>query len=325
MTRRALPLLATLLAALLAVGGCSGVGASDGGGAETAVDGAAPQMPGPEMAEGGYAGDEEMSVQDRADDADRQVIVTGYVTVVVADPLVAADDVAALVERRDGFVAGRSQQSQSDDRRAWATLTVRVPAEDLTDVLAELDELGEVDETQLDSIEVTAQVRDLDARIRATEISIDRLEALLERTGDLADIVAAEQVLTERQAQLEQLTAERESIADQVSMSTVTINLVTDEAVPDDPPTGFTTGLASGWAALVAFGRWLATVAGVLLPWLVPVGALVGLAWWLVRRRSTRRPGLAPVSLPTEPVGATPAGSRPPAPPVTPPGPPTAE
>lgn len=313
MTRRSLPLTAALLTALLTVGGCSGSG-SDSAGAE-----AAPGMAVPEMADGG-AGDEGVAAEEQAADADRQVIVTGYVTVVVTDPIAAADEVAALVEQRGGFVAGRSQQSESDERRAWASLTVRVPADDLTEVLAELDELGEVDETQLDSIEVTAQVRDLDARIRATEISIARLEELLERTGDLSDIVAAEQVLTDRQSQLEQLTAERDAIADQVSMSTVTVSLVTDEAVPDDPPTGFTTGLASGWAALVAFGRWLATVAGVLLPWLVPAAAVGGLGWWLVRRRPARRP-TGPVTSLGRPAGTPPAPPAPTTPAPTTPAP----
>lgn len=220
--------------------------------------------------------------------ADRQMVVTGYVTVVVDDPIEKASRVVTVVESRGGYISARSQQSAGEDRRAYAQLTARVPAERLNEVIDELGALGTIDETQLDSVEVTGQVRDLEARITAMEISIARLEDLLQRTAKLSDIVEAEQVLTDRQAQLEQLQSQRAQLADQVAMSTVTVNLYTDEAVPDAPPSGFLSGLEAGWKALVAFGTWLLSVLGVLLPWLV-VAAILTVALWPLARRARRR------------------------------------
>ncbi|MCV2393754.1 DUF4349 domain-containing protein [Actinotalea sp. M2MS4P-6] len=322
--RRAVALAAALATSAMLVAGCSAGSSNDSAGSEAM----APASGGDMAYEDSAAVDEERAAASDGTastaDADRMVIVTGWVTVVVDDPIEKATRVVTLVESKGGFISARSQQSAGSDRRAYASLTARVPAERLQDVLDELEDLGEVQEAQLDSVEVTSQVRDLDARIKAMELSIARLEDLLQRSGDLSDIVQAEQVLTDRQSQLEQLESERASLADQVAMSTVTVNLYTDEAVPDEPPSGFLTGLESGWKALMAFGAWLLTVLGVLLPWLV-VATVVGLvAWPFVRRarqKSADRRAAAQAARGQVPFGwatapATAPVSTPPAPPV---------
>ena len=216
------------------------------------------------------------------------MVVTGYVTVVVDDPIEKASRVVTIVGSRGGYISARSEQTAGVNRRAYAQLTARVPAERLDEVITALGTLGTVDETQLDSVEVTTQVRDLEARIKAMQISIARLEALLQQSAKLSDIIEAEQVLTDRQSQLEQLQSQRAQLADQVSMSTVTINLYTDEALPDEPPTGFLSGLEAGWKALIAFGTWLLGVIGVLLPWLIPAAVVTAIVWPLARRARRR-------------------------------------
>lgn len=293
--RRVLTLGAVLAGAALLIAGCSGSSADSAGVEEMAPaafdDGS---MGDGSMAGGDMASEAPQSAVDEEGrslndevtaDSDRQVIVTGWVTVVVDDPIEKASRVVTTVESVRGYIQARSQQSAGEGRNAYASLTARVPADRLQEVIDELDGIGAVEQAQLDSVEVTAQARDLDARIRAMEISIERLEALLERTGDLSDIVQAEQVLTERQSELEQLQSQRAALADQVAMSTLTINLYTDEAVPDEPPRGFMTGLESGWKALVSFARWIATAVGVLLPWLLPAAVVTLVAWPLLRRR----------------------------------------
>ncbi|MDO8107097.1 DUF4349 domain-containing protein [Isoptericola sp. b441] len=216
-----------------------------------------------------------------------------------------------------GYVSARDQQSAGEGRKPYAQITVRVPATRLSEVLDDLSTLGTVEESRLESVEVTAQARDLDARIAATKISIARLQGLLERSATLSDIVEAEQVLTDRQTQLEQLQSQRSALADQVAMSTLTVNLYTDAAVPDEPPSGFLSGLAAGWKALVAFGTGALSVTGVLLPWLAVLGVLILALWPAVRRARRRRAARAAqraVAAPTGPhpdLGARPAPGAP--------------
>ncbi|HMO11821.1 MAG TPA: DUF4349 domain-containing protein, partial [Actinotalea sp.] len=122
----------------------------------------------------------------------------------MTDPIATATQVAGLVESQGGRISARSQQAAGERRTAFAVLTARIPADRVSSVLDQLTDYGAVRESQLESTEVTAQVRDLDARIEAMQISVDRLEELLSRSGDLEDIGRVEQVLTDRQASLEQ-------------------------------------------------------------------------------------------------------------------------
>ena len=75
-------------------------------------------------------------------------------------------------------------------------------------------------------------------------------------------------------------------------MSTVAMS-IRSVAVP--PPaaedhSGFLGGLAGGWDAFLVFGGGLLTVLGAIAPFLLIVGPLAWLGWWLNRRRRAARP-----------------------------------
>ena len=261
-------------------------------------------------------------------DADRQVVVTGQVDLSVTDPLAAATQVAGLVESVGGHVQERQEQAARDGVDASAYLVARIPADQVSATLDELAGIGEVVDRSLSSTEVTAQARDLDARVRALQISIGRLEDLLQRSGSVSDVVAAEQVLTDRQSQLEQLQSERAALAEQVALSTIRIQLWADGSVPSEAPTGFLSGLASGWHALLVTGGALLTLLGLLLPWLVVAGLLIAVAVPATRRLRRRSAATAPRSAPTTPGTGWPAAVLPltdyPGPSTPPSGPPPA-
>ncbi|NTW40968.1 MAG: DUF4349 domain-containing protein, partial [Cellulomonadaceae bacterium] len=115
------------IVAVLAVAGCSASGtASDdsaaGSVAEAPVDG------------GGVAADSS-TTEDLASDADRQVVVTGTVSMTVDDPLAAAQDAAMIVEAVGGHIQERVEQSAQDETSASAYLVMRIPAAAVTDAL----------------------------------------------------------------------------------------------------------------------------------------------------------------------------------------------
>ncbi len=228
-------------------------------------------------------------------DADRQVVVTGKVSLSVDDPIVAVAEVARLVESTGGRIQERYETAAHEGGSpASASVVARIPADQVTPTLDRLAAIGEVLDSALSSTEVTAQARDLDARIRALQISITRLEDLLTRSGTVADIVAAEQVLTDRQSQLEQLQSQRAALAEQVAMSTITIMIWPKDSVPEEPPTGFVAGLRSGWNALVTTVGNVLTVLGVLVPWLAVAGLLLAVAVPVTRRLRRRDAATAP-------------------------------
>lgn len=278
---------AAALAMALTLTGCS---------AGSAADEAAPSQNG-NGSDGGAATDvEEGGAQSAADDdtAGRAVITSGYVTLTADDPLTAADDVVRLVERAGGRIDARQEYAPADDGdtvdAGSATLTVRIPTADLTPTLDAITALGTADEVSLTSEDVTTESQDLDARIAALDASIDRLTVLLRSASRTADLIELEGAISERQAELEGLEARRRGLDDQISLSTVQIELRSEAtaATVSAAPGDFLGGLAVGWASLVSFVSGLLVVLGVLLPWLA-VGAVIAIGVVLLVRRLTRR------------------------------------
>jgi len=228
--------------------------------------------------------DEKAAPEIARDDA-REVITTGSVDVTVDDPRDVAERFSAWVERASGRVDGRTE-SKDGEGRASASLTVRVPSDQMSKALAELATYGDVGTVDVQNEDVTAQGQDLDARIKALEISIDRLEKILADAGSSAEVVRAENALTQRQEQLESLQAQRKALTDQVTLSTLHVELVQKGSASSVAPGGFQGGLTKGWDALVDTVNGIVSLAGVLVPWLAV--ALVVWVLWRVARRFSR-------------------------------------
>jgi hypothetical protein len=294
--RRPLGVAFAALSVALVVG-CSGPGgesaSSDGGSnAGGGVEGpaAAPGDPG-----AGPAGET---------DADRQVVTTATASISVDDPAEGAQRVSELVEAAGGRVDERNERTPSGEKDvegATADLVVRVPADALTGLLADLEDLGDVDSRSVSRSDVTSTAVDLDARISALKTSVTRLQSLMDDAGSTQALLDAEKALSERQADLESLQSQRALLADQVELSTLSVHLQQPGVAPAGGPDGFGDGLGTGWRALVAAVGTLAVVLGVLLPWaavtaLVVAAVLVPLR--LARRRSGARAALPPPAPP---------------------------
>lgn len=223
---------------------------------------------------------------------DRQVITTGWVTIVVDDPRDAAAEAVRITESAGGRIDGRSEYAPVDGDQGSATLSLRVPAQALTATLDKLRELGDVREVSLNSSDVTMQSQDLAARITALQASVDRLLALLPTANDTETLIALETALSARQADLESLKAQQRYLDDQVSMSTIALSLITVADAPVVEPDTFLSGLIAGWNAFVAFFAGLLVALGVLLPWLVFAG-LITLVIILLVRRARRKAAVA--------------------------------
>jgi hypothetical protein len=231
------------------------------------------------------------SAPEAADDATarrdaREVITTGSVEVTVENPRSVAERFAAWVEARSGRIDGRTE-SRDDEGRTSAALTVRIPRTLVSKALTQLATYGEVGTVDIQNEDVTAQGQDLDARIKALELSIDRLEKILADADTSAEVVRAEGALTQRQEQLESLQAQRKALSEQVALSTLQVQLTEKGSASSVSPGGFQGGLTKGWDALVDVVNGIVTFAGVLVPWLA-IAFAAWLLWRLVRVVSRR-------------------------------------
>ena len=206
-----------------------------------------------------------------------------------------AEKVAAIGDAAGGYRGAVNAKGDT------VSITLRVPVADYEQVMSSVGELGLPTNLVEKASDVTAQVVDLDSRIKSMKQGVERVRALMADATKVSEVIAIESELSSREADLEALLAQQAALSDQVALSTVTVTVkaVTDKPVaapvvavpPPAQRTGFLGGLDKGWAAAKAFGLWVAGVSGALLPWL-PLIAVVLLVLWWARRRSTtdRRP-----------------------------------
>lgn len=243
-------------------------------------------------------------------EGDRDIITNASATLVVADIPGAAQTIADAAEARDGWVesmmVGESgavpvepgsgvvyEDSTYPYNPDGGWITVRVPADELTGMVRELSAIGEVTESSIDRSDVTEQTVDLRARIASAEASVDRLTELMGEATDVADLIAAESALAERQATLESYQAQLESLESMVAMSSLNVSLLPQNIPVEADPAGFGDGLAAGWNGLVATLNGIVIALGFLLPWLLVAGAAALIVWGIIRlvrrRRASRR------------------------------------
>lgn len=235
---------------------------------------------------------------------DRELITTGNATLAVDDPFDAAEQIARLVEEAGGRVEARDERAATADEPGSASMTLRIPADRVSATLDALDELGELRDRHIETVDVTGTAQDLDARIAALRTSTDRLRELMADAERTADLIEIEAELSTRQAELDARVSERSRLSDEVAMSTLHVEIVAESSpAAQANPSGFLGGLSAGWSALVSTFNVVVLVLGAIIPWLALIG-LVLLAVFGVRRQIARnRPaGPAPVVAEPKPV-----------------------
>lgn len=222
----------------------------------------------------------------------RDLVKRASMTVTVANPAEAADKAAVIVERSDGRVDSRSEEAGSDTGRARTSVVLRVPAAKLDEAMRELKALGTVESAEVTTEDVTAQRVDLDARIKALQTSVDRLLAIMRDARDPDALIKAEGALSERQADLDSLRAQREALGDRIDYSTVNVTFVADTIGGPAPEEyhGFFGQIERGWHALVSVLGNLVLLFGLLLPWLGALAVAGAIGYGVLRLVRTRRP-----------------------------------
>ncbi len=234
---------------------------------------------------------------------EREIIATASATVRVTDAEAAAAGIGEIAEAAGGYVeamsvgtsgspiepypvdpyAGEDVAVGSAPPASSAWITVRVPADSLTETTNALSDIGDVTSSQVDRRDVTAEAIDVRARIDALTASVDRLRDLVGQAESTADLIAAEDALATRQSELEAYQQQLKYLDEQVGMSTLTVSLFEPAPVVTADPAGFGDGVAAGWNGLVAALNGFVIAVGFLLPWLA-VLAVAGLIVWGVRR-----------------------------------------
>ncbi|MBX9981491.1 MAG: DUF4349 domain-containing protein, partial [Mycobacterium gordonae] len=217
----------------------------------------------------------------------RDIVTNGSLRLVAADPGAVADRLVAAVNDAGGRVDSRSEQSGVSS--PVVGITMRIPADKLDGLLVDAKKLGTVQSMSITHTDVTTQRVDLDARIDALQTSVKRLLELMGKAGNVADLLAAESSLTQRQAELDSLKAQRSTLHDEIDYATITVNISAESTVSHP---GFFGELERGWHSVLAAAHGSLLRIGFLAPWLVLLALpVVGLVLVMRRMSAPRRAG----------------------------------
>jgi hypothetical protein len=274
---------ALMIGAVFVLAGCSGSGSGrDSSSAAVAVD---QKAVAPETGAAGSAA----SKASAGDSAERTIVRTAAVTIGAKEVDATADKIVALATKPGERVDGDQRSKDQDSRRA--ELTLRILPDRLNEVIAAIDAMGREVSRSIRGEDVTATKADIDARLAALDASVTRLRTFLTQSTSVENLLALEKQLSDRQGELDAMTARQKALADEVSLATLTVTVVqtgTPAAVEKDSgPAGFGSALSDGWHGLTLSFRWVLATLGYILP----IGAVVlgvGLAAAITWRR--RRP-----------------------------------
>jgi uncharacterized protein DUF4349/putative zinc finger protein len=133
-----------------------------------------------------------------------------------------------ILKRHRGYLGDLNVNSPTGSGRSF-TATLRVPADQLDAMLAELRQLGRVESESQGGQEVTSEYVDLEARLANSRNTEQRLTDLLrQRTGKLSDVLAVETEISRVRGDIERMEAERKNLANQVDYASInaTVNEV---------------------------------------------------------------------------------------------------
>ncbi len=308
--KKALALLLIVIL-LVAAAGCSAAATPPHAVAVTAVVAGAPAAAPTEPPAAAYdqsaGGQTEVANQPMAANAaaaERMIIYSGSLSLVVKDARAVVEQITQVVKDAGGFVT--ESNVYQDQGYARATMSVRVPGEDLAQLKATLGKIKAlavtVESEDLNGQDVTDQYADTQAAIENLTLQRDSYRKLLDRAEKMEDILNIQTRLDQVQGQINSLTGQQLKLKENVKLATVSITL-TPDALAQPIVVGSWRPQGTARDAFRALLNTLKTLGDVLI-WtgicVLPIALLIGVPAFLVIRFALlrRRRKATPVAPP---------------------------
>ena len=187
----------------------------------------------------------------------------------------------------------RNGSSYSNLRYRNASMTVRVPAEQLDSFTASLTDFSNVVSSSRSAEDITLSYVDTETRITALETERDRLLELMEQAETMSDLLEIESRLTDVNYELERYGSRLRTMDNQVSYATIYLSVkevkeytpVQEQTLWERISSGFLASLKGLGNGIVNFFAWVI----ITLPYLVVYGLIGWGAVALIRRLRRRR------------------------------------
>jgi hypothetical protein len=227
--------------------------------------------------------------------ASQSIIYTASITIQAANVTAAASQATGIATAVGGYVSSEhAAVSPSENAQARVSLQLKIPVAQYPATLSKLSAMPGTRQISLSqqAQDVTQQVADVGSLVTSAQAAITQLEALLKRTGSVADLLSVQDQINAQESSLEALLAQQRALARETSYATVSITLVSQHrsvrhAGKQKQQHGFVAGLTAGWRGLRIVVSAILTALGAVLPFVVLAAVLAG-AGYTGRRRLRR-------------------------------------
>lgn len=158
--------------------------------------------------------------------ADRKMVRTIWLDMVVVHPSEVAQQIAGLAERLGGYL---ETAEDGGANASSASLTIRVPYTHLEQARDGIRQMGlRVNSEKVDSQDVTRQYVDQDASIRNLKAEEAQYLTILKQATTVKDMMVVSEKLSEVRGQIEQQQAEFNALSRQIETVAISISLRTE-------------------------------------------------------------------------------------------------
>ena len=193
--------------------------------------------------------------------AQRRVISTASISIAVEEVQVATVEVRRIAENLGGFVEHLSSSGGASSQQA--NITIRVPQDRFFTAVERLMALGEVQNQNQGSEDMSSQFIDLEAQLHSAQRREQSLLSLLEKAVKLSDILTLEQQLNRVRTEIERLQGQLDFLERRVEFATISVFLFPPALVAPQPPSGsLTIESANVTSRLAELRSWVASVEG---------------------------------------------------------------
>jgi len=168
--------------------------------------------------------------------ADRKMVRTGSLELIVTSPADAAEQIRLMAESMGGYL--EAAQIGGTKEAPTAALTIRVPATRFEDAKAGIRKLAaRVENEKTDAQDVTRQYVDMEARLRNLRAEEAQYLAIMKSAYKVDDLIEVSKKMSEVRGEIEQQQAEFQALSKQVETVAITVAL---RAVADAQVFGLT-------------------------------------------------------------------------------------
>lgn len=166
-------------------------------------------------------------------------------------------NVQQMVAQCGGYVESMDANTRYGSTSRYATMVIRVPADQLDHFAADVAEASNVVYRSESTNDVTLSYVDMESRKAALLVEQERLMALLEQAGSLEEILQIETRLTEVRYELESIESQLRTYDNLVDYATVTLSISEVKVLTDveEEEKGFWETIGEGFLNSVS-GLW---------------------------------------------------------------------